>query len=58
MILAKDDKKTYNKYLRDISEEVDKLRNEGFPECEWLPFDIAEPKDMKSFQLCLGRGGA
>jgi hypothetical protein len=58
MILAKDDKQTYNKYLRDIFEEVDKLRNEGVPECEWLPFDIAEPQDMKSFQLCLGRGGA
>jgi hypothetical protein len=53
MKLAKDDKQTYNKYLRDIFEEADKLRNEGVPECEWLPFDIAEPQDMKSFQLCL-----
>jgi hypothetical protein len=31
MILAKDNKQTYNKYLRDIFEEVDKLRNEGVP---------------------------
>jgi hypothetical protein len=28
MVLAKDDKQTYNKNLRDIFEEVDKLRNE------------------------------
>jgi hypothetical protein len=31
MILAKDDKQTYNKKLRDIFEDVDKLRNEGVP---------------------------
>jgi hypothetical protein len=31
MILAKDDKQTYNKYLRDIFEEVDKLISEGVP---------------------------
>jgi hypothetical protein len=58
MIFAKYDKQAYNKYLRDIFEKVDKLRNEGVPECEWLPFDISEPQDMTSFQLCLGRGGA
>jgi hypothetical protein len=31
IILAKDGKKTNNNYLRDIFEEVDKLRNEGVP---------------------------
>jgi hypothetical protein len=57
MILYKDDKQTYNKYLQDIFKEVDKVSTEGFPECEWLPFVIVEPHYMKSFQLCLGWGG-
>jgi hypothetical protein len=58
MIFAKDDKQTNNTYLWDKFEEADKLRNEGVPECERLHFDIAEPQDTKSFQLCPGRGGA
>jgi hypothetical protein len=58
MILAKDNKETYNKYLREIFNDVQVLRSEGIPELSWLTFDIPEPQDMKSFQLCLGRGGA
>jgi predicted nucleic acid-binding Zn-ribbon protein len=58
MLLAKDNKETYNKYLREIFNDVQVLRSEGIPELGWLPFDIPEPQDMKSFQLCLGRGGA
>jgi hypothetical protein len=58
MFLAKDNKETYNKYLREILNDVQVLRSEGIPELGWLPFDIPEPQDMKSFQLCLGRGGA
>jgi hypothetical protein len=58
MLLAKDNKETYYKYLRDIFNYVQVLRSEGIPELGWLPFDIREPQDMKSFQLCLSRGGA
>jgi hypothetical protein len=39
-------------------EDIHILRTEGVPELGWLPFDIPERQDMKSFQLCLGRGGA
>jgi hypothetical protein len=58
MLLTKDNKETYNKYLHDIFNDVELLSDEGMPELSWLPFDIPEPQDMKSFQLCLGRGGA
>jgi hypothetical protein len=58
MILAKDNKEKYNKYLREIFNNVQVLKSEGIPELGWLPFDIPEPQDVKSFQLCLGRGGA
>jgi hypothetical protein len=58
MPLAKDNKETYNKYFRDIFNDVQVLRSEGIPELGWLPFNIPELQDMKSFQLCLGRGRA
>jgi hypothetical protein len=58
MLLAKDNKETNNKYLREIFNDVQVLRSERIPELGWLPFDILEPQYMKSFQLCLGWGGA
>jgi hypothetical protein len=58
MILSKDNKETYNEYVRDIFNDVQVLRSEGIPELGWMPFNIPEPQDMKSFQLCLVLGGA
>jgi hypothetical protein len=57
VIFARDDKKTYNDYLRSIFEHVHVLRTEGVPELGWLSFEFPEPQDMKSIQLCLNRGG-
>jgi hypothetical protein len=56
MLIAKYDKDTYDKYLRDIFEFCDRLRTEGLD--EWKPFKITDPQGMKSLQLCLTRGGA
>jgi hypothetical protein len=56
MLLAKDNKGTYERYIRPISEFTEKMRTEGLG--EWLPCSIAEPQDMKSLQLYLTRGGA
>jgi hypothetical protein len=56
MLIAKYDKDTYYKYLRDIFKFCDRLRTEGLD--EWNPFEIADQQDMNSFQLCLTRGGA
>jgi hypothetical protein len=58
VLLAKDNKDNFNKYLRDIFNDVKVLRSKRIPELGWLPFEIPEPQDMKSFQLCLGWGGA
>jgi hypothetical protein len=57
LFLAKDNKETYNKYVRDICNDAQVLISEGIRELGWLPFDIPESQDMESFQLCLGRGG-
>jgi hypothetical protein len=56
MMIAKDDKDTYDKYLRDIFKFCDRLHTEGRD--QWNSFNIADPQDMKSLQLCLTRGGA
>jgi hypothetical protein len=56
IMIAKDDKDTYEKYLRDIFKFCDRLRTEGLD--EWKPFKIADPQDIKLLQLCLMRGGA
>jgi hypothetical protein len=56
MLIAKDDKDSYDKYLRDIFKFCDRLRTEGLD--EWKPFKIADPQDMTLLQLCLTRGGA
>jgi hypothetical protein len=58
MVLAKDNKQTYDKCLQPIFDDVDNIRTFSIPECEWLPFKIPEQQDMKSFQLCLKSGGA
>jgi hypothetical protein len=58
MFLLKDNKKLYNIYVRMIFEDVNILRTEDVTKLGWLPFNIMEPQDTKSFQLCLGRGGA
>jgi hypothetical protein len=56
MILAKDDKATYDKYLRDFLKFCEEISEKGLG--DWKPFKIADPQDMKSLQLCLTRGGA
>jgi hypothetical protein len=45
MLIAEDDKDTYDRYLRDIFKFCDRLRTEGFD--EWKPFKIDGPQDMK-----------
>jgi hypothetical protein len=46
MLLAKDNKDTYERYIHPILEFTKNMRTEGLG--EWLPFTIAEPVDMKS----------
>jgi hypothetical protein len=58
MVLSKDNRKTYNDCLRSIFEDFHLLRTEGVPELGWMPFEVPDPQDMKSFQLCLNRVGA
>jgi hypothetical protein len=57
-IIAKDNKATYNKFLRHNFEFGQELRDVGIPELGWKPFRVSEPQDMKSSQLCMNRGGA
>jgi hypothetical protein len=56
MILAKDDKATYDKYLCEISKFCEEISEKGLG--DWKPFKIADPQDMNSLQLCLTWGGA
>jgi hypothetical protein len=57
-IIVKDNKSTYNKFLRHIFEFGQELRDDGIPELGWKPFRVSEPQYMKSSQLCMNRGGA
>jgi hypothetical protein len=57
-IITKDNKSTYNKFLRHISEFGQELRDDGIPELGWKHFRVSEPQDMKSSQLCMNSGGA
>jgi hypothetical protein len=43
MIMMKDNKVTYHKYLRNIFADVKRLRLEGVSELGWLHFSVAEP---------------
>jgi hypothetical protein len=52
-IIAKDNKFTYNKFLRHIFEFSQELRDVEIPELGWKPFCVSEPQDMKSSQLCI-----
>jgi hypothetical protein len=45
MLIAKDDKDTYDKCMQDIFKFCDRLCPEGLD--EWKPFKIADPQDMK-----------
>jgi hypothetical protein len=56
MLLAKDNKDTYDNYIHPIFEFTEKMRTQGFG--EWLPFSVAELQAMKSLHLCLMQGGA
>jgi hypothetical protein len=58
-VVAKDNKQTYDKFLRPIFEFGKELRHHGFDDKGegWLPFNVSEPQDMKSNWLCLQRGG-
>jgi hypothetical protein len=56
-LLAKDNKDTYEKYLRPIYEYCDELLTVGVPKKRWKPFLVSEPQDIKSNWLCLKRGG-
>jgi hypothetical protein len=55
MILAKNDKATHEKYLRENFKCCEEISEKGLG--DWKPFKIADPQDMKSLQLCLTRGG-
>jgi hypothetical protein len=55
MLLVKDNKDTYERYVRPIFEFTENMRTQELG--EWLPFSIDGPQDMKSLQLCLTRGG-
>jgi hypothetical protein len=55
MILVKDDKSIYNKYLREIFKFCEEISQKGLG--DWKPLKISDPQDMKSLQLCLTRGG-
>jgi DNA-directed RNA polymerase subunit RPC12/RpoP len=57
-LIAKDNKSTYNKFLRHIFEFGQELRDVRIPDLGWKPFRVSEPQDMKSIQLCMHRGGA
>jgi hypothetical protein len=58
-VIAKNNKDTYEKYLRAIFKFGEELRHDGFNDnCEgWRQFKVSEPHDMKSYWLCLKRGG-
>jgi hypothetical protein len=56
MILTKDDKATYDKYLREILKCCEEISEKGLG--NWKPFKIADPQDMKSLKLSLTRSGA
>jgi hypothetical protein len=57
-IIAKDNKPSYNKFLRHIFEFGQELHDDGILELGCKPFRVSEPQDMKSSQLCLNHGGA
>jgi hypothetical protein len=56
VILAKDNKGTYDKYFHDIFAFCDQMRTTSIN--GWKPFRISDPQDMKSTQIVLDRGGA
>jgi hypothetical protein len=56
VILAKDNKGTYDKYFRDIFAFCDKVCTTSIN--GWKPFRISERQDIKSTQIVLDRGGA
>jgi hypothetical protein len=58
-VVAKDNKQTYDKFLRPIFEFGKELRHHGFDDNGegWLLFYASEPQDTKSDWLCLQRGG-
>jgi hypothetical protein len=56
VIIAKDNKGTYDKHFRDFFAFCDKVRTTSIN--GWKPFLISDPQDMKSTQIVLDRGGA
>jgi hypothetical protein len=58
-VVAKDNKTTYDKFLRPIFEFGKELHHHGFDDNGegWLPLNVSEPQDMKSNWLYLQRGG-
>jgi hypothetical protein len=57
-LVAKDNKATYDEFLTHVFDFCQELRGHGISELCWKQFKVAEPKDMKSSQLCTSRGGA
>jgi hypothetical protein len=55
---VKDNKSTYNKFLRHIFESGQELRAVGILELGWKPFRVSEPQYIKISQLCMNLGGA
>jgi hypothetical protein len=56
-LVAKDKKSPYDKFLKHVLNFLQELRDQGIPELDWKQFKVSEPQDMKSSQLCMGRGG-
>jgi hypothetical protein len=57
-MIVKDNKSTYDKFLRHIFEFGQDMRDVGVPELGCKPFRVSEPQDMKISQMCMNRGGA
>jgi hypothetical protein len=56
VILAKDNKGTYNKYFHDIFAFCDKMHTTSIN--GWKPFCISEPQDTKSILIVVDIGGS
>jgi hypothetical protein len=58
MFLAKDNKETYLRHVKDVFDFCQRMETVSLSEHGWLPVMLAEPQDMKSIQLYVRRGGA
>jgi hypothetical protein len=60
-LVTKDNSRTYSTLFDHIFDFCNKVRDQVMTATDgtyWNPFLIPEPQDMKSNQICIGRGGA